>query len=108
MTKDHAYSKDITKKLKPLHDRVVIREDKDAADKKTASGIIIPAGADADKNGKCGLVVAVGPGRTEDGKLVPPSVKAGDVVLFQWGDKVKLGDDEYYVVRESEILAILK
>jgi len=55
-----------------------------------------------------GEVVAVGAGRMEDGKLVPISVKAGDEVLFQWGDKIKVGDEEYYIVKESEILAIIK
>ena len=70
--------------------------------------IIIPAGADSDKGGKRGVVVALGPGRTEDGKLMKPSVKEGDKVIFQWGDKVRLGEDDYYIVRESEILAVIK
>lgn len=100
--------KDITKKIKPLADRVLIKEDAEAHEQKTSSGIIIPAGAEADKNGRRGEVVAVGPGRIEEGKLVKLSVKVGDRVVFQWGDKVKLGDDEYYIVRESEILAVVK
>ncbi|MDE2188423.1 MAG: co-chaperone GroES, partial [Patescibacteria group bacterium] len=50
----------------------------------------------------------VGPGRIEDGKLVKLSVKEGDLVLFQWGDKVKVDEEEYYIVREAEILAIIK
>ncbi len=61
-----------------------------------------------DKGSKRGEVVAVGPGRVEDGELVAPSVKEGDTVLFQWGDKVRIGEDDYYLVRESEILAIIK
>ena len=44
----------------------------------------------------------------EEGKLVKPSVKEGDKVLFQWGDKVKIGEDEYYIARESEILAVIR
>jgi len=105
-----------TKKIRPLADRVLIREDTEHAEKKTSSGIIIPVTVNDDKGSKRGTIVAVGPGRTEDGKIVKPSVAIGDVVLFQWGDKIKIGDssnraghdDEYYLVRESEILAIIK
>jgi chaperonin GroES len=119
MAKDNTKKKDtqkaspapansIANMIKPLADRIVIKEDDSSAEKKTSSGIIIPAGADSDKGGKRGEVVAVGPGRTEDGKLIAPTVKVGDAVLFQWGDKVRIGDDDYYIVRESEILAIVK
>ncbi len=100
--------KDISKKIKPLHDRVLIKEDTDSKEKKTSGGIIIPITVNEDKGSKRGEVVAVGAGKTEDGKLVKPSVAVGDTVLFQWGDKVKVGDEEYYIVRESEILAIIK
>ena len=100
--------KDISKKIEPLHDRALIREDAENKEKKTSSGIIIPITVDDDKGSKRGEVVAVGAGRMEDGKLVPISVKAGDEVLFQWGDKIKVGDEEYYIVKESEILAIIK
>lgn len=96
-----------TTKLQPLHDRVLIKEDGESKESKTSSGIIIPSGAE-DKAGKTGKIVAVGPGRTEEGKIVPISVKVGDHVIFQWGDKVKVGGEEYYVVRESEILATIK
>ena len=100
--------KDIAKKIKPLQDRVLVREDDNSKEKKTASGIIIPVTVDDDKGGKRGEVVAVGPGRTEEGKSVPMSVKIGDKVIFQWGDKVKINEEEYYIVKESEILAIVK
>lgn len=100
--------KDISKKLKPLADRVLIREDAESREKKTSTGIIIPVTVNEDKGGKSGTVAAVGPGRVEDGELVKPSVKEGDKVLFQWGDKVRIDDEEYYIVRESEILAIIK
>lgn len=99
---------DISKKIKPLQDRVLIKEDLETKEKKTSSGIIIPVTVNEDKGSKRGEVVAVGPGRHEDGKLIAPSVKAGDRVLFQWGDKVKVGDEEYYLVRESEILAVIR
>ena len=95
-------------KVKPLVDRVIIKETDDSKEKKTSSGIIIPVTVNEDKGSKRGEVMAVGPGRIEDGKLLVPSVKAGDKVLFQWGDKVKIGEEEYYIVRESEILAIIK
>ncbi len=98
----------IANKIKPLGDRVLIRENADDAEKKTSSGIIIPAGAGEDKGGKRGEVIAVGPGRVEDGKLIKPSVKEGDKVIFQWGDQIKIGDQEYFIVRESEILAVIK
>jgi len=100
--------KDISKKIRPLQDRVLIKEESDSKEKKTSSGIIIPVTVNEEKNSKKGEVVAVGAGKYEDGKLVPINVKVGDVVLFQWGDKVKVDDEEYYLVRENEILAIIK
>lgn len=98
----------ITSKIKPLQDRVLIKEDAENKEKKTSSGIIIPVTVNEDKGSKRGEVAAVGPGKMEDGKLVKPTVAVGDKVLFQWGDKIKIGDDEYYLVRESEILAVIK
>ena len=100
--------KDISKKVKPLENRVIIREDTESKEKKTSSGIIIPVTVTEDKGGKRGEVVAVGPGRMEEGKLIPVAVKVGDKVLFQWGDKILVEGEEYYIVRESEILAIIK
>ena len=99
--------KDISKKIKPLQDRVLIQEDTDSKEKKTSFGLIIPVTVNDDKGSKKGVVVAVGTGHREDGKLVPISVKKGDKILFQWGDKIKVGEGEYYIVRESEILAII-
>jgi len=100
--------KDISKKVRPLGDRVLMRELTDDKEKKTSSGIIIPVTVNDDKGGKRGEVVAVGQGRLEEGKVIPVSVKTGDKVIFQWGDKIKVDDEEYYLVRESEILAIIK
>ncbi len=99
--------KDVAKKVRPTSDRVLIKEHTDEKEKKTASGIILPVGGE-DKNSKSGEVVAVGPGRVDNGKTVPIGVKIGDKVLFQWGDKIKVENEEYFVVRESEILAVLK
>lgn len=95
-------------KLKPLGDKVLIRESMDDKEKKTSGGIIIPVTVNEDKVSKRGEVMAVGEGKYEDGKLLPVSVKIGDEVLFQWGDKLKIEDEEYYIVKESEILAIIK
>lgn len=100
--------KDITKKIKPLQDRILIKEDGESKEKKTSSGIIIPITVNEDKGSKRGEVVAVGQGRTEDGKIIPVGVKVGEKVLFQWGDKIKIGEEEYYIVRESEVLAIIR
>jgi chaperonin GroES len=93
--------------LQPLQDRVLIKEDTSSSERKTGAGIIIPLTSNEDKSSKKGEVIAVGPGRIEDGKLIPISVKVGNVVLFQWGDKVKVGEEEYYLVKESEILAVI-
>ena len=100
--------KDISKKIKPLQDRVLIREASDDKEKKTSSGIIIPVTVNEDKNGKRGDVIAVGPGRSEEGKTIPMTVKVGDKVIFQWGDKVTIDGEDYFLVRESEIMAVIK
>ncbi len=94
-------------KLQPLHDRVLIKETNESVERTTSAGIIIPISVSEDKGSKQGVVVSVGAGRREDGKLIPVAVKVGDTVLFQWGDKVKISDEEYYLVRESEILAVI-
>ncbi|HEX7724704.1 MAG TPA: co-chaperone GroES [Candidatus Paceibacterota bacterium] len=101
-------SSDISKNIQPLADRILIKETTDSSEKKTSSGIIIPVTVKEDNGARQGEVVAVGPGRTENGKLIPPSVHVGDKVLFSWGDKLKLGDEELHLIRESEILAIIK
>ncbi len=99
--------KEIKSPIQPLGDKVLIKESFDTKEKKTASGIIIPITAQEDKGSKFGTVMAVGTGRYEDGILIPISVKKGDKVLFQWGDKVIVEGVEYYIVKESEILAII-
>ncbi|MDE2040847.1 MAG: co-chaperone GroES [Patescibacteria group bacterium] len=99
-------------KIRPLQDRVIIKESADLAEKKTATGIIIPATVNDDKGGKRGEIVAIGPGRLETtdkgSKVVPLSVEIGDMVIFQWGDKVRIDDEDYYIVREAEILAVIR
>ena len=93
-------------KLKPLHDRVVIRRLEE--DEKTAGGIIIPD--TAKEKPMRGEVLAVGPGAREDGKLVPLDVRVGDIVLFgKWsGTEVKLDGVEYLIMKESDIMGIIE
>ena len=94
-------------KFRPLHDRVVVQRIEE--NQKTAGGIIIPDTA-AEKP-QTGKVVAVGPGaRGEDGKIEPLDVKAGDKVLFgKWsGTEVKLDGDDLLIMKESDIMGVLK
>lgn len=97
----------IKQKIRPTGDRVLLREELKDVQEKTLSGIIIPVTSDKDSGTKKGTVVAVGPGKYEDGKLVPVAVSPGDTVLFQWGEKVIIDGEEYTVVREGEIIATL-
>lgn len=95
--------------IAPLADRVVIRPlSPEELGTTTASGIIIPE--TAQEKATEGEVVAVGPGKYDDGALVPMSVKAGDRVMFsKYGyDEVKLAGQEYYIVSEANILAVIK
>ena len=94
----------------PLADRVLVRPlSEDELGSKTASGIIIPETVDKEKPEQ-GEVIAVGEGKYDDGKLVKPSVSIGDRVLFsKYGyDEVKHGGEEYFIIKEENILAILK
>ncbi len=96
--------------IRPLGDRVILKPlSADEMTTKTLSGIIIPD--TAQEKPEQGTIVAVGPGKwNEDGdQRIPMSVKAGDRVLFsKYGyDTVKIDSVEYYVVAESNILAVL-
>lgn len=97
--------------LSPLGDRVLVKEYKSKEEKRTTSGIIIPETVSSE-DVKMGKVVAVGPGLyTQNGSLIPMSVKIGEeVVLPPYGQaqKMKLGNEEYQLYRESELLGILK
>ncbi len=93
--------------LKPLHDRVLVKRLEE--EEVTKGGIIIPDTA-KEKPIK-GKVVAAGPGKTSDeGKVIPMSVKAGDNVLFNKyaGTEVKIDGVEHLVMREDDILAIIE
>ncbi len=106
--KTESVKRDSSFKIKPLADRIVIKENSESKEQTTASGIIIPISAQEDKGGKTGKVVAVGSGRNEEGRIIPVSINVGDTVLFQWGDKIKVDNEEYYIVKESEVMAIIK
>ena len=92
--------------LKPLGDRVFIKIAE--SDEKTAGGIYLPDAAK--EKPQVGEIVAVGPGkRNDDGELVALEVKVGDKVLYSKyaGTEVKLGEEEYILLAERDILAIV-
>ena len=94
-------------KIQPLGDRILVEPLE--AEEKTSGGIVIPDTA-KEKQQK-GKVVAVGKGRVSDeGKLTPLEVKVNDQVLFgrYSGTEVKIGATDYLIVKEDDILAILK
>lgn len=93
-------------KLVPLADRVVLKQQE--AEEKTKSGIILTS-ASQEKPQEA-EVVAVGPGTTADGKEVKMEVKVGDKVIYSKyaGNEVKLDDEEYVIVKQSDILAIVE
>ena len=93
--------------IRPLNDRIVVKPV--AKEEKTAMGIIIPDSAKQEAPSK-GTVVAVGQGRYEDGDLIPMTVKVGDEVLFsKYGfDEIKVDGQEYYILSESSVLAIVQ
>ena len=92
----------------PLGDRVLIKPLSAEDAGKSPSGIIIPDTVDQKQTDR-GIVVAVGEGKYDDnGNLVPMSVKKGETVFFQWGEKIELDGVEHYIVNEGSILAVIK
>jgi chaperonin GroES len=94
-------------KIRPLHDRVLVKRLEEEA--KTKGGIIIPDSAK--EKPIMGKIVAVGKGKVkEDGTVAPLDVKKGDKVLFSkyGGTDVKVGDDEYLILREDDILGVVE
>jgi chaperonin GroES len=89
--------------LKPLGDRIIVEVLEE--EELTVSGIVLPD--TAKEKPQRGTVLAVGPGRYEDGKLVPLDVATGDEIIYSkyGGTEVKVGLDEYLVLRESDVLA---
>ena len=96
----------IMMKIRPLHDRVIVKRIEE--ERKTAGGIVIPDNA-AEKPDQ-GEVLAIGTGKVmDDGKVRPLAVKVGDRVLFgkYSGSSVKMGGDELLVMREEDIMGVV-
>ncbi len=92
--------------FRPLHDRVLVRRVE--AEEKTAGGIIIPD--TAKEKPQEGEIVSVGTGaKSEDGKVTPLDVKAGDRILFgKWsGTEIKVDGEDLLIMKESDILGIV-
>jgi chaperonin GroES len=91
--------------IKPLEDRIVVQVLE--SEQTTASGIVIPD--TAKEKPQEGKVLAVGPGRFEDGQRSPMDVKEGDTVIFSkyGGTEVKYGADEYLILSARDVLAVV-
>jgi chaperonin GroES len=98
-------AKSAAAKVAPLSDRVVVKATEETETMR--GGLYIPD--TAKEKPQQGEVVAVGPGRTEDGKRVPMEVKAGDKVLYgkYSGTEVTIDGEQLLILRESDILAIV-
>jgi chaperonin GroES len=94
-------------KVRPLHDRILVKREEESEEK--IGGIIIPD--TAKEKPQRGKVVAAGNGKIlEDGKRVALDVKSGDRILFgkYSGNEVKIDGDDYLILREEDVLAILE
>ena len=93
-------------KLVPLADRVVLKQS--TPEEKTKSGIILTS--QSQEKPQQAEIVAVGPGGMVDGKEITMNVKPGDMVIYSKyaGNEVKLEDEEYIIVKQSDILAIVE
>ncbi|MCY4675060.1 MAG: co-chaperone GroES [Bacteroidetes bacterium] len=93
-------------KIQPLSDRVVVQTQD--AEEQTASGLYIPD--TAKEKPQRGIVLAVGPGRVENGNKIAMTVEPGDAVLYgkYSGTEVTLDNTEYMIMRESDILGIIQ
>jgi chaperonin GroES len=94
-------------KIRPLHDRILVKREEEAEEK--IGGIIIPD--TAKEKPQRAKVVAVGAGKMDDsGKRIPLDVKSGDRILFgkYSGNEVKIDGEDYLILREEDVLAILE
>ena len=94
--------------IKPLRDHILIEPIKE--EEKTKSGIFLPDTITKDKSEQ-GVIIAVGPGKkTDDGKIIPVSVKPQDKVLFtKYGpSEIKVDGKEYLIAKEEDILALIE
>ncbi len=96
----------MTTKIRPLHDRVIVRRIEE--EEKTKGGLIIPD--TAKEKPQEGKVIAVGPGRQEDGKVIALDIKAGDTILFgkYAGTEIKLDGVGHLILREDDILGVIE
>lgn len=92
--------------LRPLGDRVVIK--KIEAEETTKSGIVLPG--TAKEKPQMAEVVAVGPGKVEDGKEIKMELKVGDKVIFSKyaGNEIKMDGEEYTILKQDDILAVVE
>ena len=93
--------------VRPLHDRIIVQRIEEGEQK--VGGIIIPDSAK--EKPQQGKVIAAGAGKSkDDGKRIPMDVKAGDTILFgkYSGQEIKLDGEEYLIMREDEVLAVLE
>ena len=93
-------------RMRPLHDRVIVKRIED--EEQTRGGIIIPD--TAKEKPQEGQVIAVGPGKVEDGKVIKPDVKAGDRILFgkYSGTEVVFDGEDHLILREDDILGVIE
>jgi chaperonin GroES len=96
----------MAQRVKPLHDRIIVKRVEE--EEKSKGGIIIPD--TAKEKPQQGKVVAVGPGRKEDGKVIPLDVKAGDTILFAKysGTEIKIGGADHLILREDDVLGVIE
>ena len=93
-------------KVRPLHDRLIVK--RVSEEEKSQGGIIIPD--TAKEKPQEGIVIAVGSGKQEDGKVIPIDVHPGDHVLFSkyGGTEIKLEGEEHLILRENEVLGVIE
>jgi len=93
-------------KVRPLHDRLIVKRVTEEA--KSPGGIIIPD--TAKEKPQEGVVIAVGSGKQDDGKVIPVDVRPGDHVLFgkYGGTEIKLDGEEHLILREDDILGVIE
>ncbi len=107
MTQTQSVKENIATRLRPLGNRVIVRRLE--SEEKLRGGILLPD--NAKKKQEQALVIAVGPGKTDkNGKLIPVSVKAGDIILMEKysGQDVTIEEQELVIVKADELIAIIE
>ena len=96
----------MSSRVKPLQDRIIVK--RLAEEERTKGGLIIPD--TAKEKPQQGKVIAVGPGKRDDGKLLPLDVKTGDTVLFAKyaGTEIKLDGEDHLILREDDVLGVVE